>query len=151
MTSSTSSPLVIDAGIGFALCTQDLTSTDLRTALAAILEADGWICAPTLWQYEVASILTKAVHFRQMSEPSARQALQLSADLPIQLIQPDQELVTQAFDWTLRLKRAAAYDSFYLALARRLDCDLWTADRRLVNAVSEPWVRYMGKREGTQP
>jgi predicted nucleic acid-binding protein len=85
-----------------------------------------------------------------MRESLARQALQLSAELEVQLIQPDQELVIQAFDWTLRLKRAAAYDSFYLALARCLDCDLWTADRRLANAVGEPWVRYMGKREGTQ-
>jgi hypothetical protein len=35
----------------------------------------------------------------------------------------------------------AAYDSFYLGLAERLGCELWTADRRLRNAVDLPWVR----------
>jgi predicted nucleic acid-binding protein len=52
--------------------------------------------------------------------------------------------VGQAFDWTLRLRRVAAYDSFYLALAQRLGCELWTFDRRLANAAAAPWVRYMG-------
>jgi hypothetical protein len=32
----------------------------------------------------------------------------------------------RAFAWTLRLDRAAAYGSFYLALAEELVCDLWT-------------------------
>ncbi len=41
----------------------------------------------------------------------------------------------------VRLNRAAAYDSFYLALAESLGCELWTADQRLHNAVDLPWVR----------
>ena len=49
-----------------------------------------------------------------------------------------------AFAWTRRLNRAAAYDSFYLALAEGLQCDLWTADRRLFNAVDLPWVHLAG-------
>jgi hypothetical protein len=43
-----------------------------------------------------------------------------------------------------RLKRAAAYDSYYLALAESLNCDLWTTDSRLVNAVKLRWVRLVG-------
>jgi predicted nucleic acid-binding protein len=42
------------------------------------------------------------------------------------------------------LNRAAAYDSFCLALAEAMQCELWTADRRLVNAVNLPWVRLGG-------
>jgi predicted nucleic acid-binding protein len=41
----------------------------------------------------------------------------------------------------IRLNRAAAYDSVSLGLAESLGCELWTADRRLHNAVSLPWVR----------
>jgi predicted nucleic acid-binding protein len=48
--------------------------------------------------------------------------------------------VELAYDWTLRLKRAAACDSFYLALAETLHCELWTADQRLANAADVPWV-----------
>jgi hypothetical protein len=40
--------------------------------------------------------------------------------------------------------RAAAYDSSYLALAESLQCDLWTMDERLRNAVNLPWVRWGG-------
>jgi predicted nucleic acid-binding protein len=142
--SSNPAMLVIDAGVGYALCTQTGTFVTLRAEFATQVRQGTRLFAPTIWQFEVTSILTKSVHFRQLSELSARQALSLSGELSIQFIQPDQELVTQAFDWTLRLKRAAAYDSFYLALSRRLGCDLWTMDRRLANAVAEPWVRHVG-------
>ena len=144
MSSSSASPLVIDAGVGFALCVQDEASAILRAELAAGVKRGLWLCAPGIWRYELTSIVTKAVYFQQLSETLAREALQLAHELNVQLVQPDRELVTQAFDWTLRLKRAAAYDSFYLALARRLDCALWTTDRRLANAVAASWVRYVG-------
>jgi predicted nucleic acid-binding protein len=144
MISSQASALVIDAGVGYALCAQDTVSTTLRVELALRVQSGVWLCAPSIWRFELTSILTKSVHFQQLSEDSARQVLQLSGELEIQLVQPDWELMMQAFDWTLRLKRAAAYDSFYLALARRLDCELWTLDRRLANASAVPWVRYVG-------
>ena len=68
--------------------------------------------------------------------------LALAHDLDIQTIDPDQQQRQRAFEWTVRLKRAAAYDSFYLAAAETLGCELWTADRRLVNAANQPWVKY---------
>jgi predicted nucleic acid-binding protein len=61
------------------------------------------------------------------------------------LIPPDIDQVRIAFDWTLRLDRTAAYDSFYLALAESLRCDLWTAARHLRNAVEQSWVRWAGE------
>ncbi|MFQ5613908.1 MAG: type II toxin-antitoxin system VapC family toxin [Anaerolineae bacterium] len=41
------------------------------------------------------------------------------------------------------MKRAAAYDSYYLALAETLGCELWTADRRLHNIVDLPWLHWV--------
>jgi predicted nucleic acid-binding protein len=46
----------------------------------------------------------------------------------------------------LRLKRASAYDSYYLVLAQALECDFWTADKRLFNALQETrlgWVHWI--------
>ena len=57
---------------------------------------------------------------------------------------PDNELVRRAFAWTLRLDRAAAYDSFCLAVAEGLGCELWRADWHLVRVVDRPWVRGAG-------
>lgn len=56
----------------------------------------------------------------------------------------DGEQTRLAFDWTIRLKRAPAYDSYYLALAEIMGCDLWTADRRLCKAVNLSWIRVVG-------
>ena len=68
----------------------------------------------------------------------------LAQRLGVRLAAPDDELVRKAFAWTLRLGRAAAYDSLYLALVEELGCDLWTADRHLVRAVDLAWVRVAG-------
>ena len=44
-----------------------------------------------------------------------------------------------------RLALSASYDTHYLAVAERLDVELWTADRRLVQAVQDtlPYVRLL--------
>jgi len=97
--------------------------------------------APQLWMYEVTSAVTKAVRFGGLTAAEGERSLTQALNLRIQLVAADEEQVRSAYAWTVRLGRAAAYDSFYLALAESLKCDLWTADRRLVNAVALPWVR----------
>lgn len=151
MISSNVESLVIDAGVGYALCVEDPATATLRANIAAGLRNGLRLFAPEMWRYELTSIFTKAVHFQQLSEPLARAGLRLASKLHINLIQADYELVMDAFDWTRQLRRAAAYDSFYLALARRLDCPLWTTDRHLTNAVGVPWVRYVGSAAEESP
>ena len=45
-----------------------------------------------------------------------------------------------------RFNRPAAYDAHYLALAEMMNCEFWTADRRLFNVVRDelPWVHRLG-------
>ena len=61
-------------------------------------------------------------------------------DLGVRLVAAGDELIQRAYGRTLRLNRAAAYESFCLALAESLGCELWMADQRLCNAVDLPWV-----------
>jgi predicted nucleic acid-binding protein len=91
--------------------------------------------------YELTSALSKDVHFSRMSEEAARLVLDHALQLEIELLMPDSSQTTAAFDWARRLRRASAYDCFYLALAESLGCELWTADQRLVNEAAQPWVR----------
>jgi predicted nucleic acid-binding protein len=44
-----------------------------------------------------------------------------------------------------RFNLPASYDSHYLALAEREECELWTADRRLQRAVKGQldWIRTL--------
>lgn len=99
--------------------------------------------APSLWVYETTSAISKAVHFEQITEDEGRQALEKIDALGVRLFVPDIEQNQIAFDWTLRLKRASAYDSFYLVLAQALECDFWTADKRLFNALIDSKLKWL--------
>lgn len=102
--------------------------------------------APALWGYETTSAIAKAVHFGQLTADEGRRALETLTLLDVRLIIPDTGQNQAAFEWTLRLKRAAAYDSYYLTLAETLNCDFWTADSRLFNALKQenlPWLRWI--------
>jgi predicted nucleic acid-binding protein len=96
--------------------------------------------APELMAYELTTAMTKAVRFGQMSPAEALQSLLLAFKKGVQLVGFSTKIAERAFHWTLRLSRAAAYDSFYLALAEELGCELWTADERLCRAANVSWV-----------
>jgi predicted nucleic acid-binding protein len=109
------------------------------------LQNDGiGLVAPSLWVYETTSALCKAVRFERLTAVEAEGFLDILLRVGVRLVVPNELLSQLAIVWTIRLRRAAAYDSFYLALAETLSCDLWTADRRLFNAVNLPWVRFVG-------
>lgn len=135
--------LTIDAGIAFKLIAPHEQQQIYINLINSWLRSGYRLCAPTLWAYEITSALTKMVHFGRLSTMTGREALQLAFQLEIDLVSPDEEQALRAFVWTERLDRIAAYDSFYLALAETRDCELWTVDRRLVNAVAQPWVRLV--------
>ena len=102
--------------------------------------------APALWTYETTSAIAKSVHFGVITEGEARQALEKLDSLGVHLFIADDEQNLNAFNWTLQLKRASAYDSYYLVLAQTLECDFWTADKRLFNALHDEhpsWVRWI--------
>jgi predicted nucleic acid-binding protein len=145
MSTLQSDVLVVDAGIGYRLFIPHPEQAVLRALISAKLETGCRLVAPTLWRYEVTSVLARAVHQRQLTQAEAEEGLALSQSLPLDLIAPSDALARAAFVWTLRLQRASAYDSFYLALAQQLQCELWTFDKRLANAVGAPWVRYLGQ------
>lgn len=102
--------------------------------------------APALWAHETTSALAKAVHFGEITEKEARQALVKLDALEVRLFVADAEQNRLAFEWTLNLKRASAYDSYYLVLAQALECDFWTADKRLFHALQDAhlnWVHWI--------
>jgi predicted nucleic acid-binding protein len=102
--------------------------------------------APALWAHETTSAIAKTVHFGEITEKEGRQALEKLDALGVRLFVADGEQNQAAFDWTLRLKRASAYDSYYLFLAEALECDFWTADKRLFNALQDAhlgWTHWI--------
>ncbi len=137
--------LTIDASLVIKLIVPGPNQAVYEQLFTDWAEADYQLYAPTLWAYEVTSALSKLVRFGELSVASAQRGLAMAHSMDIQLHPPTQALAERAFAWTVQLKRAASYDSFYLALAESLGCDLWTADRRLFNAVNQPWVKIAGQ------
>ena len=140
----TGSPAVIDASVALKLVLPDPLREQCRTLIARLVSEGFELVAPALWAYETASTLCKAIRFGQLTPDEGRRILTQLIELGVRLVVPDVWQNRQAFEWTLRLERAVAYDSYYLALAETLGCDFWTADRRLLNAVDVPWVRWLG-------
>lgn len=132
--------VVVDAGIVFRALVPNPQQVILQQKIDGWRKANVRLHAPTLFLYEVTSAISKSHHFGQLTEHEAQTALKLVQHFDIELHVPDVGMVQSAFEWTLRLKRASAYDSFYLALARSLSCALWTLDQRLKNAVDENWI-----------
>lgn len=138
------SMMVVDASVAMKTVFPD----PLRDRCLALMERIDHLqpFAPTLWAYETVSATTKAIHFGIISQEEGKQALRDLSVLQVQLIIPDAEIQERALLWTIKLKRATAYDSFYLALAEVLDCPLWTADKRLYHALGESrpdWIHWI--------
>jgi len=134
--------LVVDASLTIRLILPDPRRSALRAQMQQWVEDGYLLVAPDLWLYEMTTALCKAAFFGLVTAEEAENSLPLVSELAIQLVAADAEQARLAFAWTRRLNRAAAYDSFYLALAECLGCELWTADQRLVNAVNLPWVHF---------
>lgn len=135
--------LVVDASFTFKLLLPGPSQAAIHRLMTE-WENDGYtLYAPTLWIYETTSALCNMIRLSNLAPDKGLRALALAQGLGVQLISPDDAQTRLAFDWTVRLRRAAAYDSFYLALAETLRCELWTADERLRNAVDQPWVRWI--------
>ena len=109
------------------------------------LRAGQTICAPQLLPYEVASALRLRVWRKLLTRQEAAQAFQDFLALDVVITDPP-GLGMRALELAHLFNRPNAYDAHYLALAEALDCELWTADERLYDAVKGElvWVRGLG-------
>jgi predicted nucleic acid-binding protein len=110
------------------------------------------IVSPPLFRAEVTSAIRLRVFAGRVDVDEGRDALMRSLRWPVQTWDPTEPAVLQirAYELATRFNRPRAYDTQYLATAEMLSCDLWTADKRLFNAVGHhlPWVRWVGEETG---
>jgi predicted nucleic acid-binding protein len=102
------------------------------------------LVAPRLIRYEVVNGIHRLQHTGAISKDAAWEGIRTLLELPFTLYDDDhlhERAVRIASDFSL----AAAYDAHYLALAHHLECEFWTADKRLFNSVHHklPWVRLL--------
>ena len=100
-------------------------------------EEGATLVAPAWWAAECTTAIRRAVFAKVISDTRAHDAISDLFALEVQLTPVDAPLCEAALEWSSRLKQAKAYDAFYVALAHRLGCELWTADERLANAAAQ--------------
>lgn len=102
------------------------------------------IC-PLLLYAEVPSVLREAAYHRRITIEEADATFAAFCGLPLRPVLRD-DLHRHAWELGKLFNAPRLYDFQYLALADLEQCELWTADQRLVNLVQRrwPWARWVG-------
>jgi predicted nucleic acid-binding protein len=139
--------ICVDSSVAAKWFLQEEWTEQARALYFATLSAGEWIVAPPLLPIEVTNIVRKRLRtVAAISLEEATLQLERFLSFPIEIRNPA-GLHRRALVIADRFGLPAAYDAHYLALAEQLDCQLWTADRRLVRAVASamPLVRFIGE------
>lgn len=140
---------VVDASTAVKWVIPEDFSDQADALLATSLQMARPIVVPAHFLSEVTNAIYQRVRStrkeRQISEERAQTALAEFVAVPV-LLQSSAALYERAFAFARRLGLEATYDSLYVVLAEMVGGELWTADRRLLNALGTqaPWVRWLG-------
>jgi predicted nucleic acid-binding protein len=140
--------VVVDANIIAALVLPLPYSTMVEEKVREWKISNVEMIAPSLIDYELVSIIRKAVALDAISESDALAGLRILADFTIQKIPPALAFHERAIAWADKLEQVVAYDSSYLAVAEINKADFWTADKQLAvkaQAAGVTWVHWIGE------
>lgn len=139
------SKLVIDASVCVKWFLMDEYYVKEAVALKdAFVEGRVELLAPYILPIEWANAINVAILKNRLSEGEWPNFLKDFEDLEITLINPPGLLYT-AWDFARRYNRSL-YDSVYLALADKEECDMVTGDARLANSLRNHFhrVKWVG-------
>jgi predicted nucleic acid-binding protein len=134
----------VDASIGLGLVLPDSHHE------ATLDQWREWIATGTrlvsLFAYETTSVIRNRVARGLIPDRLGEAALAELLSLQVELLHPD-GLEAAAYGLTREFARPSAYDCFYLALGRLLDCPTWTLDARLFQATGAraTWLRLVSR------
>jgi predicted nucleic acid-binding protein len=136
---------VLDSGILLVTVQTESLTQQAKTLIADLAEEQVQMLAPALLRYELISVTRKWVYRNLITPEEAQRALNTLLRYPIISV-IDDDLLHRAYELAAQFNRPTAYDSQYLAVAERYQCDFWTTDERLFNAVNDrfPHIRWLG-------
>jgi predicted nucleic acid-binding protein len=138
--------VVVDANIlvAFGLADEPL-HTQAKQILSAWQTTGEHLAAPRLFRSEITAVVRKVVYQQRMTPEQGRTMLAQLLIYPLEFHEDDM-LLKEAYEFAVRFNRPRAYDTQYMALAERLNCEFWTADERLVNGTQEQFghIRWLG-------
>ena len=120
---------VVDASLAIKWLAEE-DDSDKAYALYLEWDASGvQIAAPHLMLAETVNALHRKVVDGKLAPQSMSGILENMDALGVRFYNLP-NMHGRAWQFADQLNQGAVYDSIYLALAERLDCELWTADRR---------------------
>jgi predicted nucleic acid-binding protein len=138
--------VVVDANvlIAFGLANEPL-HTQANQILSVWKAGRERLTAPRLFRSEITAVVRKVVYQGRMTPEQGRTMLAQLLIYPVEFHEDD-TLLKEAYELAVRFNRPRAYDTQYMALAERLQCDFWTADERLVNSTQAQFsrIRWLG-------
>lgn len=141
------STVIVDTSIVIKWVLDEPDSAIALVLLRKLIDEGTVIRAPALLTYEVTNALYQRVRKGELTFDKAKQALAdvLSSELQLNFSE-HATLSMRAMELAYQHTLPATYDPHYLALAERENCEYWTADKRLWNAVKGKltWARWLG-------
>jgi predicted nucleic acid-binding protein len=141
--------LVVDASVAFKWVVREDDTPVAQQPLDDAIAADQDIMVPPHFVGEVTNAvyqrLRTADPTKHLEEADAQQAIRDFLGIRFYVVSPV-GLYERAFDLARAHGLPSIYDGLYVALAAMLGGDLWTADRRLLQALGGQlaYVRWLG-------
>lgn len=135
--------IVVDASLAIKWVVVEDDSPIALTLLNRWVSEGKELIAPALFIYEGTNIIHRRVVKGLLTYEEAMVALTDLFSIGVSLnFSEHKDISIQAMVLAQRYKLPASYDAHYLALAERQNCEYWTADMRLWNAVRSKlnWV-----------
>ena len=113
--------------------------------LAEQIAAAALIAVPRLLPFEFTNVALKRVRRNGLALDDALMAVDTLWSFPSEIhprtTQEHERIHHRALEFAAIYGLSAACDAHYVALAESIDCDLWTADRRLLREVGSQFPR----------
>ena len=143
----TTSPICVDASLVLKLLLTDELNAEVDSLFSRWAQDSTTVIGPPLLYAEVPSVLREAVYFGRINPEEGERSFEAFCELDI-AISNRADLHILAWALAKEHRQPRIYDSMYLAVARSEECDFWTGDLRLANAVNAPWVKWVGAYQG---
>ncbi len=136
------SRVCIDASFILKLVLPEDASEKVHTIWTEWVNRGKSIHAPYLLVYETHSVIRNKVYRKELTSEEGMAALGVLRDQNI-IFHHLPTTASVAWDFANTYNRPTLYDAFYMAVAKEIESELWTADKRLVNSLNDevPWVK----------
>jgi predicted nucleic acid-binding protein len=133
---------VVDAGVAVKWYVPEVHEADAKRFLSPVFT----LHVPELFFPEFGNIIWKKARLLktpEISEAEGHAILELLEGVAL-LVHPSAQLLKAAFDVAMNAARPTVYDSYYLVLAKTLNCRLVTADRAFYESLNAgPFSPYL--------